>query len=82
MAKLSIPLDIKQDNEEINGVVYELRCKECERKGMHTSYIGETGRSLKQRIQEHLRVGIGVKSNIFCITNNGTLVKGAWKSAG
>src|ERR1700721_761253 len=35
------------------GVVYQLTCLKCEEAGSKTTYIGETGRVLKERINEH-----------------------------
>src|SRR5271156_1032478 len=42
-------------NIDINtrGAVYLLKCKDCEVKGIIATYLGETGRSLKQRLGEH-----------------------------
>ena len=36
--------------EDKTGVVYRIDCEECE-----ASYIGQTGRQLKERIKEHRR---------------------------
>ena len=38
----------KTPHEKRKGVVYEIPCEECEQ-----SYVGETGRTLKKRIEEH-----------------------------
>ena len=38
----------KEDTLEKAGVVYEVKCKDCEAR-----YIGETERPLKTRMQEH-----------------------------
>ena len=38
----------KIPQEKRKGVVYEIPCEECEQ-----SYVGETGRTLKKRIEEH-----------------------------
>ena len=44
---LGSPKD-KGDKLEQAGVVYQIDCKECE-----ASYIGQTGRHLKERLKEH-----------------------------
>ena len=43
-------MSVKQPRpmEERNGVVYEVPCADCDR-----IYIGETSRSLKDRVKEH-----------------------------
>ena len=38
----------KDNHQDKRGVVYQLTCHDCE-----ASYIGETERSLKQRLKEH-----------------------------
>jgi hypothetical protein len=38
------------------GVVYELKCRECDKKGIERVYTGETGRELKIRCKEHVNV--------------------------
>ena len=35
------------------GVVYEIHCQECKEKGLKSLYIGETHRTMWDRIQEH-----------------------------
>jgi hypothetical protein len=44
------------DEREEKGVVYEFECRECEREGKEVKYIGETGRRLKERVKEHMRI--------------------------
>ena len=46
---LSKPKDVVPDVEK-SGVVYRVPCADCS-----ASYIGETGRRLKQRLDEHKR---------------------------
>ena len=41
-----------------NGVIYQINCKLCN----HGTYIGETGRQLKIRINEHLRLSNNINS--------------------
>ena len=54
-----------EDEMKEKGVVYEMACLECEKEGkqvwssvlgMDSRYIGETGRELGTRVQEHLRL--------------------------
>ena len=35
------------------GVVYQLTCQECSVNAKNSCYIGETGRTLKERLREH-----------------------------
>lgn len=41
---------------ECKGVVYKMTCKICEEKNKVSTYIGETGRKLKERIKEHFHL--------------------------
>jgi hypothetical protein len=41
--------------DETHGVVYKATCKQCAKSNVNKEYIGETGRSLKTRIHEHMR---------------------------
>jgi hypothetical protein len=34
-------------------VVYNLKCKECERVGVKANYVGETGRPFCESLREH-----------------------------
>ena len=47
--KLVHPKD-KSALEDRTGIIYKISCTECD-----SSYIGETGRSLKDRLKEHKR---------------------------
>ena len=48
--KQTSPPKDKVQKEEKSGVVYNISCSECE-----SSYVGETERSLKNRLVEHKR---------------------------
>jgi hypothetical protein len=37
------------------GVVYQAKCLQCKKNGTCTSYIGETGRNIEDRMKEHCR---------------------------
>jgi hypothetical protein len=39
-----------------DGVIYKLKCKACEAKDVVSNYIGETGRLLRTRLDEHFRM--------------------------
>ena len=48
-----------QKEDHSNSVVYKIPCKTCD-----MSYIGETGRGLQKRKQEHIRdLRFGIESN-------------------
>ena len=47
---------IKSNILDEKGVVYKIKCKECEMKSLEMQYIGETGRKLGVRIKEHSKV--------------------------
>ena len=36
-----------EEKDKVSGVVYKMRCKECEKLGKISTYIGETGRTLQ-----------------------------------
>jgi hypothetical protein len=51
--------EIGTDNNgktKVCGVVYQFKCKLCADKGINSVYVGETGRSLRERCAEHCRV--------------------------
>ena len=41
---------------EKTGVIYRLECLKCSSQGKYESYVGETGRMLKDRLKEHMRI--------------------------
>ena len=52
----------KRENQDKAGIVYQLECKDC-----NASYIGESGRCLKDRIKEHKKdvTKKNDKSNVY-----------------
>ena len=45
----------KLDQETDIGIIYEAKCMICQNKGISANYIGETSRTLEERISEHMR---------------------------
>jgi hypothetical protein len=49
LQQLTKPKTENKSQEQDKSGIYELTCNTC-----HTSYVGQTSRSLKQRYQEHI----------------------------
>ena len=41
------------DDLNLSGVIYKLTCLKCKDINQHSSYVGETGRILRKRLNEH-----------------------------
>ena len=57
----------KQNNNDMKNIrgviyiyiiyIYMMICIKCKREGKLNRYIGETGRSVRERVKEHTRIG-------------------------
>ena len=52
---IGIPPNNQEHYEKRDSVIYKLKCMICDENNITSTYIGETGRMLQTRLNEHFR---------------------------
>ena len=52
------------------NLVYETKCKLCKQKGETVTYVGETGRSMCERLSEHVKDNLGYIESVWIYNQN------------
>src|SRR5258708_38549164 len=61
---------IQESNTKRDSVIYKLKCGICESNNIISTYIGETGRTLQTRLNEHFR---RIKDQVEFDNKNGNM---------